>query len=179
MSAATNQELAVLQILENHRPTHQEYEGGWWELACTGCDFAKDQRLSHMDRTPHAAHRAEVFHEALKSSGVLNSVPDFKTEWGVKSPWGCDASKDRETAESVAGNMRDAGHEATVVWRGVTEWHHTITDERAMHPVEEPAAEKAIEQIREAMDSLFKGQSTPTEAVRQIVKHLSDYEAQV
>ncbi|AXH44420.1 hypothetical protein PP356_gp40 [Arthrobacter phage MargaretKali] len=63
-------------------------------------------------------------------------MSDFKTEWGVLSPWGCNPSKSRETAEAVAANMRKAGHEASVVWRGVTEWHHTITDERAMQPVE-------------------------------------------
>jgi len=63
-------------------------------------------------------------------------MSDFKTEWGVKSPWGCDASKDRDAAELVAKNMRAAGLDATVIWRGVTEWHHTVTDELAMQPVE-------------------------------------------
>lgn len=52
-------------------------------------------------------------------------MSDFKTEWGVKSKWGLDASKDRETAESVVTNLRAAGHEACVIWRGVTEWHNT------------------------------------------------------
>jgi hypothetical protein len=40
------------------------------------------------------------------------------------------------------------------------------------------AAVAAVGHIQEAMDSLFKGQSTPTEAVRQITKYLSAYEAQ-
>jgi hypothetical protein len=63
-------------------------------------------------------------------------VSDFSTEWGVKSPWGLDAAKDRDTAANIARNMRDAGHDASIIWRGVTEWHHDITDELAMQPVE-------------------------------------------
>jgi hypothetical protein len=63
-------------------------------------------------------------------------MSDFATEWGVLSPWGCNAAKDREAASIIAGNMQSAGHEASVVWRGVTAWHHEINDELAMQPVE-------------------------------------------
>jgi hypothetical protein len=63
-------------------------------------------------------------------------VSDFATEWGVKSPWGCDAVKDRAMAATIVANMRDGGHEASIVWRGVTEWHYSISDELAMQPVE-------------------------------------------
>jgi hypothetical protein len=63
------EELAPLQVLDAHNPTHREYTGGWWELACTGCDFAKDRRLSHLDWAPHHEHRAEVFRDALLVAG--------------------------------------------------------------------------------------------------------------
>lgn len=61
---------------------------------------------------------------------------EFKTEWGVNSPWGCSASESYQNAYVQVRNMREAGHEASIIWRGVTEWHHDITDERAMQPVE-------------------------------------------
>jgi hypothetical protein len=32
--------------------------------------------------------------------------------------------------------MRSGGHEASVIWRGVTEWHHEMNDELAMQPAE-------------------------------------------
>lgn len=44
------------------------------------------------------------------------------TEWGVRSPWGDGASTDCEAARVTVKNMREAGHEASVIWRGVTEW---------------------------------------------------------
>jgi hypothetical protein len=59
----------VLRELDAHSPTHREYTGGWWELACTGCDFATGRRLSHLDWAPHHAHRTEVFHGALIAAG--------------------------------------------------------------------------------------------------------------
>jgi hypothetical protein len=59
----------VLEELDKHRPDHREYEGGWWELACAGCDFAKGQRLSHLDWAPYRLHRAEVFAAALSDAG--------------------------------------------------------------------------------------------------------------
>lgn len=59
----------VLEELDKHRPDHREYEGGWWELACAGCDFAKGQRLSHLDWAPYRIHRAEVFADALTAAG--------------------------------------------------------------------------------------------------------------
>lgn len=62
-------------------------------------------------------------------------MSDFATEWGVKSPWGCHMAASRDAALTTAANMREAGHEASVIWRGVTEWHYTINDERAMRPV--------------------------------------------
>jgi hypothetical protein len=62
-------ERKVLETLDAHRPTHAEYTGGWWELACTGCGFFKGRRLSHLDWAPHHAHRAEVFHDALTAAG--------------------------------------------------------------------------------------------------------------
>ena len=59
----------ILEELDKHRPDHREYEGGWWELACAGCDFAKGQRLSHLDWAPYRIHRAEVFAAALSAAG--------------------------------------------------------------------------------------------------------------
>lgn len=44
------------------------------------------------------------------------------TEWGVNSPWGYHPSADHAAARLTASNMREAGHKATVVWRGVTHW---------------------------------------------------------
>jgi hypothetical protein len=64
-------------------------------------------------------------------------MSDFATEWGVKSPWGCSAVESREVAEGVARNMREGGHAASIIWRGVTEWHHEINDELAMQPVKQ------------------------------------------
>lgn len=64
-------------------------------------------------------------------------MSDFKTEWGVQSPWGCTPAESREVAEGVASNMREGGHDASIIWRGVTEWHHDMTDERAFQPVTE------------------------------------------
>lgn len=45
-----------------------------------------------------------------------------KTQWGVQSPWGDNASEDKATAETIAKNMTEAGHAARVIWRGVTPW---------------------------------------------------------
>ena len=69
----------VLLELDAHKPTHAEYTGGWWELACTGCDFANGRRLSHLDWTPHHAHRAEIFAAALSAAG-FGLVADAKAE---------------------------------------------------------------------------------------------------
>ena len=44
------------------------------------------------------------------------------TEWGTRTPWGDSATKDRETAEGIVKNMKSAGHDAEVIWRGVTAW---------------------------------------------------------
>jgi len=44
------------------------------------------------------------------------------TEWGVRSPWGDDAAKDKDTADTIVKNMRSGGHDAEVIWRGVTPW---------------------------------------------------------
>lgn len=63
-------------------------------------------------------------------------MSEFATEWGVKSAWGCAASVNRETAATVVRNMKEAGHEASLIWRGVTAWHHDMNDELAMQPVE-------------------------------------------
>lgn len=80
MTAKTMAE--VLAELDAHKPTHAEYAGGWWELACTGCDFANGRRLSHLDWTPHHAHRAEIFAAALSAAG-FGLVADAKAEaWG-------------------------------------------------------------------------------------------------
>lgn len=62
-------ELAALEELDGHKPTHREYKGGWWELACSGCDFALGRRLSHLDWEPHNRHRADVFNEAILAAG--------------------------------------------------------------------------------------------------------------
>lgn len=44
------------------------------------------------------------------------------TEWGVNSPWGFHPTADQAAARRTVHNMREAGHEATVVWRGITAW---------------------------------------------------------
>ena len=84
--------------------------------------------LARIDRDARALEAA--------AAAASKAKEEFTTEWGVKSPWGLDSSKSLEIAENVAANMQEAGHEASVIWRGVTAWHHTITDERAMQPVE-------------------------------------------
>ncbi len=63
-------------------------------------------------------------------------MSDFTTQWGVKSTWGCSAAGSYQEAVKQVVNMRAAGHEASIIWRGVTEWHHHMTDKRAMQPVE-------------------------------------------
>lgn len=64
-------------------------------------------------------------------------MSNFKTQWGVKSTWGCSAAGSREDAAKQVENMLAAGHEASIIWRGVTEWHHDMTDEWAMQPVKQ------------------------------------------
>ena len=116
-------ELAPMVELDAHRPTHSEYTGGWWELACTGCDFAKGRRLSHLDWAPHQAHREEVFLEALAAAGYrrprvvttvaeLDALPEdsivlsstvflrARSAYG-QLVWGCVGSSDLLTAEDV------------------------------------------------------------------------------
>ena len=51
------------------------------------------------------------------------------TEWGVISPWGTHPASDREAATTTARNMRTAGHDARIVWRGVTNWLTDDADE--------------------------------------------------
>lgn len=63
-------------------------------------------------------------------------MQEFGTEWGVSSPWGFSTATDRTEAAAVVRNMRAGGHNASIVWRGVTPWHHEINDERAMQPNE-------------------------------------------
>lgn len=46
----------------------------------------------------------------------------MQTEWGVKDPWGTHAVERLDVAITIASNMRAAGHDARVVWRGVTDW---------------------------------------------------------
>ena len=96
----------VLEELDKHRPDHREYEGGWWELACAGCDFAKGQRLSHLDWAPYRLHRAEVFAAALSAAGF----------GPVKA--------------AQAGALRDAADELPLQGRPVTRLvrHQNVTD---------------------------------------------------
>ena len=44
------------------------------------------------------------------------------TEWGVASPWGTSSVESLETAGIIVTNMKEAGHTAAIVWRGVTPW---------------------------------------------------------
>ena len=44
------------------------------------------------------------------------------TEWGVASPWGTGSVEGLDTAMTIVANMKEAGHKASVVWRGVTPW---------------------------------------------------------
>lgn len=51
----------------------------------------------------------------------------MKTEFGVKSKYERDEmyttpTSSLESAETIVKNMTDAGIEASVIWRGVTEW---------------------------------------------------------
>jgi hypothetical protein len=46
----------------------------------------------------------------------------MKTQWGYECPWGRFSAEDRETAEMVVENMRSSGSEATLIWRGITDW---------------------------------------------------------
>lgn len=46
----------------------------------------------------------------------------FRTEWGFDSPWGQSSAADLATAERIVGNMRNAGHKASVIWRSVSDW---------------------------------------------------------
>jgi hypothetical protein len=73
-------ELQILQELDAHRPGHREYEGGWWELSCAGCDAFKGRRLSHLDWAPYREHRTEVFHEALAAAGYRKPCTITTTE---------------------------------------------------------------------------------------------------
>lgn len=60
-------------------------------------------------------------------AGRRAALAEFHTEWGVDSSWGTDGIRGSETAHGtaleIASNIRSAGHEAHVVWRGVTGWH--------------------------------------------------------
>ena len=60
------------------------------------------------------------------------STTEFATEWGVAwslpESHGTDALRDRQTAERMVKNMKSAGHEARIVWRGITPWHEAETD---------------------------------------------------
>ena len=87
-------ELEPLRVLDNHKPTHSGYTGGWWELACTGCDFAKGRRLSHLDWAPHNAHREEVFRDAILAAGYRKVFDGDCGLSNVKDP------DDREAAEA-------------------------------------------------------------------------------
>lgn len=119
----------VLEELDKHRPDHREYEGGWWELACAGCDFAKGERLSHLDWAPYRVHRAEVFAAALSAAG-FGLVADTKAEeWGVRweaagpFPEEVHAKPSKESAEkSIAGSA----FPGVVVRRTVTEWEAAL-----------------------------------------------------
>ena len=64
--------------------------------------------------------RAESIADAILAAGYYR--PQVTTEWGVKSPWGCNPSADGDTAETIVRNMREGGHGAHLVWRGVTKW---------------------------------------------------------
>lgn len=44
------------------------------------------------------------------------------TEWGVRSKWGDSDVGSKEDAQKIVKNMKSAGHDAEVVWRGVTPW---------------------------------------------------------
>lgn len=48
--------------------------------------------------------------------------PAVTTEWGYRCPWGSYPAEDRETAATIVKNMRTAGHDAALLWRGNTDW---------------------------------------------------------
>jgi len=60
------------------------------------------------------------------------SNDEFTTEWGVA--WslpeanGTDAAKTRAVAQRTVDSMKAAGHEARVVWRGITPWYEASND---------------------------------------------------
>lgn len=56
----------VLDEINKHSPSFKEYEGGWRELSCRGCDEFDGKRLSALDWKPHDQHRSEIFHNLLQ-----------------------------------------------------------------------------------------------------------------
>lgn len=70
---------------------------------------------------------ANGYHDGLRAGKLA-----FHTEWGVDAPGlegvyavgrGKTTTERHAVARGVTSNMREAGHEAHVVWRGVTDWH--------------------------------------------------------
>lgn len=64
---------AILEEIDAHSLGHRTYTGGWYELACNGCDVFKGKRYSHLDMEGrHAKHRREVF-AALLAAHTIGS----------------------------------------------------------------------------------------------------------
>lgn len=57
------------------------------------------------------------------SKDDIENLPGIATtEWGIRGPWGDNAAEDYEAARRGADNMRGCGHDASIIWRGVTQW---------------------------------------------------------
>jgi hypothetical protein len=88
-------------------------------------DDAKNA-LSHLIWSAHGAmdpEEAEELATELWNAGYRKL--DVKTEWGVHSPWGKDPSISQGSAQTMVKNLKFSGYEASVVWRGVTDWQES------------------------------------------------------
>lgn len=81
--------------------------------------------------TTEAVGPWEAGYDVGYEAGYHAALAGFRTEWGTTNPWGdhpidnwsAGKTDDHATAVSIVSNLREAGHGAHVIWRGVTDWH--------------------------------------------------------
>lgn len=71
-------------IVGTHGYGHRTYEGGWWELACTGCSIFKGKRLSHLDGAPVDAHVKDLTDRAIAKIRADAKV-EAQEAWAIES----------------------------------------------------------------------------------------------
>lgn len=116
--------------------TKEEYEAALIDLNYRTPSLEMFREMEEYDDNVvwrmETGHLVNLLDAALEEVDRLNAGRRMErsTEWGVKDPWGMHpVAEGFEKSRQMVKNMRQAGHQAQIIWRGVTRWMAFGSDE--------------------------------------------------